>query len=173
MVMRKKMIFLGVLVCFCWAFFSVGQSSVLAALAKADKVVVIKSKRVLMLMKDGEIFKAYKVALGRQPKGHKTRQGDRRTPEGRYVLDSRNPNSRYHLAIHISYPNASDVLSAQQRGVSPGGNIMIHGLPPESKSIGDLHSFLDWTDGCIAVTNSEMEEIWQFVSDGTPIEIRP
>jgi len=144
-----------------------------SAVTKADKVLVIKSKRILLLMKDGEMFRTYKIALGKQPNGPKTRQGDRRTPEGRYVLDSRNPKSKYHLAIHISYPNESDILSAQKRGVSPGGDIMIHGLPPGSGRVGELHSFLDWTDGCIAVTNSEMEEIWQLVADGTPIEIKP
>jgi hypothetical protein len=150
-----------------------GPSIVHPAVAKADKVLVIKNKRILVLLKDGEIFKTYKIALGKQPTGHKVRQGDRRTPEGRYVLDSRNPKSKYHLAIHISYPNESDILNAQKRGVSPGGDIMIHGLPAGSGGVGELHSFLDWTDGCIAVTNSEMEEIWQLVADGTPIEIKP
>jgi murein L,D-transpeptidase YafK len=173
--MRRKTIFIlcilliGAFVGHLW--FRPGIA--LSALPNVDKVLVIKSKRILMLLKDGEIFRTYKVALGKQPTGHKTRQGDRRTPEGRYVLDSRNPKSKYHLAIHISYPNESDVLSAQKRGVSPGGDIMIHGLPPGSGSIGELHSFLNWTDGCIAVTNAEMEEIWQFVPDGTPIEIKP
>ncbi len=166
------MVLFGVLACLAWGFLTL-QESALASLAQADKVIVIKSKRVLMLMRDGEIFRTYKVALGKQPKGHKTRQGDRRTPEGRYVLDSRNSRSKFHLAIHISYPNESDVVSAQKRGVSPGGDIMIHGLPPDSRNVGELHNFLDWTDGCIAVTNAEMEEIWQFVQDGTPIEIRP
>ncbi len=172
MTIQRMMVLLGVLALVAWGFFSLRESAY-ASLEQADKVIVIKSKRVLMLLKDGEIFRTYKVALGKQPKGHKTRQGDRRTPEGRYVLDSRNPRSKYHLAIHISYPNESDIVSAQKRGVSPGGDIMIHGLPPESRSVGELHSFLDWTDGCIAVTNTEMEEIWQFVADGTPIEIKP
>lgn len=173
--MRRKTIFIfcillaGAIIAHLWC----GPGLVFSAVAKADKVVVIKNKRILMLLKDGEIFKTYKVALGKQPTGHKIRQGDRRTPEGRYVLDSRNPRSKYHLAIHISYPNESDILNAQKRGVPPGGDIMIHGLPPGSGGFGELHSFLDWTDGCIAVTNAEMEEIWQFVPDGTSIEIKP
>jgi murein L,D-transpeptidase YafK len=173
--MQRKTVFIGSLLLICafaghlWLKPGIGFSAV----ARADKVLVIKNKRMLLLLKDGEIFRTYKVALGKQPSGHKTMQGDRRTPEGKYVLDSRNPRSKYHLAIHISYPNASDVLSAQKRGVAPGGDIMIHGLPPGSGKVGELHSFLDWTDGCIAVTNTEMEEIWQLVADGTPIEIRP
>ena len=173
--MRRKTVFIcGILIiCAFVAHLWLIPGMVSSAVTKADKVLVIKSKRILLLMKDGEMFRTYKVALGKQPNGPKTRQGDRRTPEGRYVLDSRNPKSKYHLAIHISYPNESDILSAQKRGVSPGGDIMIHGLPPGSGRVGELHSFLDWTDGCIAVTNSEMEEIWQLVADGTPIEIKP
>ncbi len=173
--MQRKTVFIssilliGAMIAHLWFIPGI----VFSAVDKADRVLVIKSKRLLVLLKDGEIFRTYKVALGRQPTGHKTRQGDRRTPEGRYILDSRNPRSKYHLAIHISYPNESDILSARSRGVSPGGDIMIHGLPPASAAVGELQSYLDWTDGCIAVTNAEMEEIWQLVSDGTPIEIRP
>src|SRR5512139_1046321 len=95
---------------------------------KVDKVLVFKSKRVLILLREGEILKTYRIALGRQPKGHKTRAGDNRTPEGSYILDSRNPNSNYHLSIRISYPNETDLQNAQRLGVSPGGDIMIHGL---------------------------------------------
>jgi murein L,D-transpeptidase YafK len=145
----------------------------LASLGKADKVIVIKSRRILMLMKDGEIMKAYKVALGKSPQGRKIKAGDKRTPEGTYVLDSRNPDSKFHLAIHISYPNDSDVQVAQKLGVSPGGDVMIHGLADQFKKIGKQHRFSDWTDGCIAVTNQEIEEIWQLVPDGVPIEIKP
>jgi len=145
-----------------------------ATLGMVDKVVVIKNKRMLMLMKDGEIFKTYRVSLGKRPEGHKIASGDQRTPEGRYVLDSKNPNSKYHLAIHISYPNELDIINAQKRGVSPGGEIMIHGLPPKrSNELKEITGYADWTNGCIAVTNPEIEEIWQFVSAGTPIEIRP
>jgi murein L,D-transpeptidase YafK len=144
-----------------------------AALNKADKVLVVKSKRVLMLLRQGEILKTYRVALGKEPNGHKTKAGDKRTPEGAYRLDARNPDSKFHLAIHISYPNGSDMLNAHKTGVSPGGDVMIHGLPNNLARVGKLHRLSDWTNGCIAVTNSEIEEIWQLVPDGTPIEIKP
>jgi murein L,D-transpeptidase YafK len=154
----------------CWS----GLEYASATLASVDTVVVIKSKRMLMLMRDGEIFKTYRVSLGRRPEGHKIASGDLRTPEGRYILDSKNPNSKYHLAIHISYPNELDIINAQKRGVSPGGEIMIHGLPPKrSNELKEINGYADWTNGCIALTNPEMEEIWQFVATGTPIEIKP
>jgi murein L,D-transpeptidase YafK len=133
----------------------------------------MKSSRLLLVMKKGEILKAYKVALGKQPKGHKTSVGDRKTPEGTYILDSRKSDSKFHKAIHISYPNGKDILNAQKKGVSPGGAIMIHGLPDKLASLDKSHREWDWTDGCIAVTNSEIEEIWRLVPDGTPIEIKP
>lgn len=154
-------------------FFFYAQGNALAALAKADKVVVIKSKRMLMLMKDGEIFKAYRIALGKNPEGRKIKVGDQRTPEGSYVIDSRNAKSKFYLAIHISYPNETDISNAQKLGVSPGGSIMIHGLPNGFARVDKFHRVQDWTDGCIAVTNAEMEEIWEYVPDGTPIEIKP
>lgn len=144
-----------------------------ATTIQIDKVIVIKQQRLLMLMKEGEIFRAYRIALGKKPVGHKEICGDQRTPEGFYVLDSRNPDSRFYKAIHISYPNDNDVMNAQRLGRSPGGDIMIHGLPDNLNHLGPLHRKVDWTNGCIAVTNSEIEEIWQLVPDGTPIEIRP
>jgi murein L,D-transpeptidase YafK len=152
-------------------FFSVREAS--ATLGKADKVVVIKSKRLLMLLKEGDILKIYRVSLGKQPNGHKTKVGDKRTPEGSYVLDSRNVESKFHLALRISYPNESDIRNAEKIGVRPGGDIMIHGLSDKMKKYGKLHRTSDWTDGCIAVTNAEIEEIWRLVPDGTPIEIKP
>ena len=146
----------------------------LAAVIKADKIVVIKSKRVILLMNNGEILKAYRVALGKHPVGRKNKQGDQKTPEGIYIIDSRIPDSKFYLALHISYPNDSDMKNAQKLGLDPGRDIMIHGLPNGlGKKIGKLHRLTDWTDGCIAVTNSEMEEIWQMVPDGTTVEIRP
>lgn len=144
-----------------------------AVLGQADKVLVVKSKRVLVLLSEGEILKTYKIALGGRPVGHKIEKGDQRTPEGTYVLDSRNPHSKYHLSIHISYPNSLDRENAQKRGAEPGGAIMIHGLPDELGNVGKLHRTADWTKGCIAVTNKEIEEIWRLVPDGTPIEIKP
>lgn len=154
---------------FIFSFFLMNDVSARAALPKADKVVVIKCRRLLMLLRDGEIFKTYRISLGKQPRGRKTRSGDNRTPEGSYVLDSRNPKSKYHLSLHISYPNETDILNAHRRGVSPGGGIMIHGLLPGMLA----PVFSDWTSGCIAVSNREIEEIWRFVRDGTPIEIMP
>ncbi len=172
MAIRKSVFCLSVFI-FAFCFFWSGQNSAKASLSKAEKVVVIKSKRLMMLLKDGEIFKTYRVGLGRQPYGHKLRAGDQRTPEGTYVLDSRNPNSKYHLAIHISYPNETDIMNARKRGVSPGGDIMIHGLSHRQGAGVTSSVSSDWTNGCIAVTNSEIEEIWQLVQDGTPIEIKP
>lgn len=141
--------------------------------AKADRVVVVKKDRTLTLFRHGAILKRYKVALGRSPIGPKSRQGDHKTPEGIYALDRRNAHSRFYRAIHISYPNAQDRLRAKKSGVSPGGDIFLHGLPDGFGWLGDTHRLKDWTDGCIAVTNNEMDEIWVAVPDGTVIEIRP
>jgi len=127
----------------------------------------------MTLLGQGQVLKTYKIALGSQPQGHKTQRGDHRTPEGVYTIDSRNRRSTFHLALHISYPNAADRAQARRRGVSPGGAIMIHGLPEAFASLGPLHRLSDWTDGCIAVTNEEIEEIWRLVPLGTPIEILP
>ncbi len=144
-----------------------------AASIKADKVVVIKNKRAMFLLRNGEILRAYRVALGQNPVGHKIKYGDKRTPEGRYYLDAKNPNSSFHLSIRISYPNQSDIDNARRLGVSPGHSIMIHGLSEEMAMLGNLHRYKDWTEGCIAVTNSEMEEIWQLIEEGIPIKIKP
>ena len=173
--MRLQKCLLTFIVCMmiCSLWYMTVPFKASAAFIKADKVVVIKSKRLLMLIKEGEILKAYRVSLGKQPNGHKAKVGDKRTPEGTYILDSRNLDSKFHRAIHISYPNELDILNAQKRGVSPGGDIMIHGLSEKLKDMGKFHITSDWTEGCIAVTNSEIEEIWQLVPDGTPIEIKP
>jgi murein L,D-transpeptidase YafK len=134
---------------------------------RADQIVVNKSRREMLVLRGNVILRQYRIALGREPIGHKQCEGDGRTPEGRYVIDRRNPKSKYHLALHISYPNAEDVARAQSGGVEPGGDIMIHGLKD-----GELREG-DWTQGCIAVTNDEMEEIWGLVPDGTTILIEP
>ena len=173
MMIKKIALALGVFILlggFIYPWFWPGKA---LAVDKADKVLVVKSKRLLFLMRDGEILKIYKVALGKQPEGHKISAGDQKTPEGNYILDSRNPDSKFHLSIHISYPNESDMLRAQKSRASFGGEIMIHGLPHDLESIGKFHRIWDWTDGCIAVTNSEIEEIWRLVPDGTPVEIKP
>ncbi len=139
----------------------------------ADQIVVLKEQRKLLLLKDGSILKEYRIALGGNPIGHKTQEGDSRTPEGRYIIDYRKPDSAYHRALHISYPNDADRAQAGARGVDPGGLIMIHGLPNGRGIVGRWHRVNDWTLGCIAVTNWEIEEIWQTVVDGTPIDIKP
>lgn len=143
---------------------------------RPDRVAVYKAKRKLYLYKGDRILKAYNIALGRNPKGHKQREGDSRTPEGRYILDWRNPDSKYHLAIHISYPNDADRERARKRGESPGGDIMLHGYPDGAfGSIWSRYWFLgkDWTDGCIALPNAAMDQIWKSVRNGTPIDIYP
>jgi murein L,D-transpeptidase YafK len=122
---------------------------------------------------EGQDGKSYKVALGRNPDGAKEKEGDYKTPEGTYTVDSRNTKSSYHLALHISYPNNQDIQRAKQQGVSPGGNIMIHGIRNGFGWFGKFHRCLDWTKGCIAVTNDEIDEIGRLVTDGTPVEIRP
>ena len=140
---------------------------------KADKILVLKSERKLMLLDHGRVVKTYKIALGDHAVGPKVRQGDHRTPEGLYVIERRNEHSHYHRSLHISYPNAEDRARARRLGVSPGGDIFVHGLPNGQGWIGAAHTLHDWTWGCIAVTDQEIEEIWRAVPDGTPIEIRP
>ena len=139
---------------------------------RADKVVVVKSQRLLMLERNGYVVREYPVALGREPVGPKRMRGDGRTPEGWYVLDWRNPNSRFYRSLHVSYPNADDLAESGRLGVDPGGMIMIHGKPNETLT-GDYGLRPDWTEGCIAVSNVAMDEIWNAVEDGTTIEIRP
>lgn len=138
---------------------------------KADRVVVKKAERRLYLMQGEEALRTYEIALGFQPVGHKTREGDGRTPEGRYVLDRRNSRSRFYKALHISYPSSRDRWRAELRGESPGGMILIHGQP--SKKASSTRAEDDWTLGCIAVSNREIDEIWSLTLDGTPIEILP
>ncbi len=139
----------------------------------ADQVVVYKHERRLVLLAHGKELRSYRVALGGEPSGPKIQQGDHRTPEGSYVLDSRNSNSRFYKAFHISYPGPKDVAAARKLGVSPGGDIMLHGLPKAYAWVGKAQTLHDWTDGCIAVSNDEMDEIWKLVPVGTPIEIKP
>ncbi len=144
-----------------------------APLPKADKVVVQKAKRMLTLYANDQKIKSYHVHLGGNPMGHKQQEGDLRTPEGEYTLDWRNPNSSYFLSLHVSYPNKEDITNAKKRGVSPGKNIMIHGQPNWLSWQQYIKLQNDWTEGCIAVLNHEMLEIWEAVDDGTPIIILP
>ncbi len=140
---------------------------------QADRILIEKSKRTLTLMSGNTVLKTYKVALGGQPAGAKQRQGDHKTPEGLYVVDQKNPASIFHRALHLSYPNAQDRENARKLGVSPGGDVEIHGLGAKYGWVGAAHRLTDWTDGCIAVTNEEIDEIWPVVPVGTPVEIRP
>jgi murein L,D-transpeptidase YafK len=139
----------------------------------ADRIIVEKSFHRMTLVRDGSALKIYRIALGRNPVGNKERQGDNRTPEGTYRIDRRNASSRFYRSLHISYPNRTNIEKARRLGVSPGGGIMIHGLPPEIEFDESMHPLADWTAGCVAVTNSEIDEIWRAVPDGTIIEIRP
>ena len=138
-----------------------------------DRVLIEKRSRRLTLISRGEAIKTYKIALGGNPVGPKERQGDNKTPEGTYTIESRNRRSQYHLSLRISYPNAKDKKHAKELGVPPGGDIMIHGIKDDLAWVGGFHTEIDWTKGCIAVTNKEMEEIARLVPNGTPVEIRP
>ncbi|ABQ26346.1 L,D-transpeptidase family protein [Geotalea uraniireducens] len=138
-----------------------------------DKILIEKKERRLMLISKGEVLKTYKIALGGNPNGPKERQGDNKTPEGTYFIDSRNKDSHYHLSLHISYPNERDKKRAKELGVSTGGNIMIHGIKNGFSWVGDFHTEVDWTKGCIAVTDEEIEEIAKLAPNGTIVEIRP
>jgi L,D-peptidoglycan transpeptidase YkuD (ErfK/YbiS/YcfS/YnhG family) len=139
----------------------------------ADKVLIEKQARQLTLIAKGEVIKTYTIALGGNPVGPKEREGDNKTPEGIYFIDSRNGNSGYHLSLHISYPNGLDNMRARELGVRPGGDIMIHGIKNGFSPVGTVHAESDWTQGCIAVTNQEMEEIYKLVPNGTLVEITP
>ena len=139
----------------------------------ADRILVEKKERRLTLFSKGKPLKAYQIALGGNPNGPKERQGDNKTPEGIYRIDSRNKNSQFHLSLHISYPNEKDKKRARELGVSPGGNIMIHGIKNGLSWVGEQHAEIDWTKGCIAVTDEEIEEIDKVVPIGTVVEIRP
>jgi murein L,D-transpeptidase YafK len=140
---------------------------------KADKVLVVKSEKRLYLMKDGKPIASYRATFGANPVGHKERQGDERTPEGHYVLDYKNRNSKFYKSIHISYPNAQDRREARRRGIDPGGDIMIHGQTNGWGWAGPVMQFFPWTDGCVALSDRDMDEVWEAVDPGTPIEIRP
>lgn len=139
----------------------------------ADKILIVKSQRTMTLLSGDKVLRTYKVALGTVPVGPKRVEGDHKTPEGNYVIDSRNPQSRFHMALHISYPSAADRQRADKLHARPGGAIMIHGLAGSFAYLGPLHRQTDWTDGCVAVTNAEIEEIWSLVPVGTKVEIRP
>jgi murein L,D-transpeptidase YafK len=141
--------------------------------AQADLIEVFKNERRMELKQDGRILKSYRVALGFAPQRHKEREGDGRTPEGRYTIDARNPRSAFHLSLRVSYPDAEDVARAAMLGVPPGGDIYIHGLPNGWRRLWTPHPRRDWTTGCVAVTNEEIREIWSLVPTGARVVIHP
>jgi murein L,D-transpeptidase YafK len=166
-----KRIFIVLTSVFCSILFTATHCP--ATILQADKVIVLKNEKRMILMMNGEIVKCYKVALGRGPSGPKTCLGDCKTPEGIYILNHRNGHSRFYRSIHVTYPNRTDIVNARKNGYKPGGDIMIHGLPDGFEELNEAHAEVNWTKGCIAVSNNEMDEIWRLVPDGTPIVIVP
>jgi murein L,D-transpeptidase YafK len=158
---------------FALYFYAHHNWHLLPAGTKIDRIVVEKSARNLFIFRDGKRIKSYRIALGRNPAGAKQEEGDMKTPEGTYKIDSRNAQSSFHLALHVSYPSDEDNRRAAVRGVSAGSDIMIHGIHNGRGWIGAFHRWKDWTAGCIALTDEEIEELWQVIPDGTTIEIRP
>jgi murein L,D-transpeptidase YafK len=161
------------LVCAVCAFGGIRPDSSTQKPEKADSILILKKDHVMQLLTGGKVIRTYKVALGRGGLAPKQREGDARTPEGHYVIDAKYEHSAYHKAFHVSYPNAEDRKRAARQGVAPGGAIMIHGLPNGKGWVGVGHRLYDWTLGCIAVTDQEIDEIWVLVPLGTPVEIRP
>ncbi len=158
----------------CLTFASLTQANAAPSLeGKVDKVLVLKSERKLLLLNKGNVLKSYRVSLGKRPTGPKLAEGDNRTPEGFYWIDWRKTSNNYNLSMHISYPNARDVTKAREKGLPAGGMIMIHGTPLDDEYPEWYFSTLDWTNGCIAMNNTDMREVWSVVKDGTLIEIRP
>lgn len=151
----------------------VAQPSGASAFATADRIVVKKGERKLYLLRSQQVIAAYPVRLGLNPYGHKEREGDFRTPEGTYYLSRRNPRSEFFLSLEVSYPNDSDRARARRQGVPPGGSIMIHGQPNVLRKSPEYYARNDWTNGCIAVSNADMVDIWLRTGVGTPVEIRP
>jgi murein L,D-transpeptidase YafK len=143
------------------------------AFEQADRVVVVKHERLMYLYRGDRVVAQYPVKLGLNPYGHKQQEGDFRTPEGKYQLTRRNPQSDFFLSIQVSYPNQEDAAWAKENGWKPGGLIMIHGQPNEPKRSPEFYATRDWTDGCIALSNSDMVDVWMRTVPGIPIEIRP
>lgn len=172
--LKHKLIFIGIIFGIIVGIFFLGkQASHPQTLPTIDFILIEKGKRRLSAYHQGQLIKTYTVALGFLPQGHKEREGDGKTPEGVYTISSKNPKSQFHLALKISYPNKSDTINAQKQGYSPGGNILIHGVNKHFSWLGKLHAIKDWTLGCIAVTNEEIEEIYASTPVGTKVEIKP
>jgi murein L,D-transpeptidase YafK len=166
---------ISVLCLFAYDFLKLGRVPPALKLAdeRADLIRIDKAARRMDVLRGDRVLKTYRISLGGNPAGDKVMEGDRRTPEGLYRLDFRNAASRFHLALRISYPDATDRADAERLGAKPGGDIMIHGIRNGLGFAGGLHHLFDWTDGCIAVTNDEIEEIWQIADVGTAVDIRP
>jgi murein L,D-transpeptidase YafK len=150
-----------------------GTAGLSATIPVADQIIVRKGERRLYLMRHGTVLRSYRVALGLVPQGPKERAGDFRTPEGHYQLTRRNSRSDYFLSIQVSYPNDQDLRRAHHQHVDPGGAIMLHGLPNNLRHPPEYYAKSDWTDGCIAMSDSDMVELWMMTQDNTPIEILP
>ncbi|MBS1774484.1 MAG: L,D-transpeptidase family protein [Bacteroidetes bacterium] len=161
------------LLIFTAVFLSCKGETSLSPTAVIDSIVVKKDTRMMYVFEHGKLLKTYRIALGLEPKGRKHIQGDMRTPEGLYRINNKNPFSDYHKNLGISYPNAADKANATKLGKSPGGDVKIHGLPKGQGYIGSAHRLKDWTHGCIAITNEEIDELYSHVSVGIPINILP
>lgn len=163
--------------CISWLFSAAGTAETPSGNPSkptiADSVLVVKSERRLYLLADGEAFADYPATFGADPAGHKQREGDERTPEGHYLLDWKNAHSAFYKSIHVDYPNRQDTAAAAARGEDPGGLIMIHGQRNGYGWLSPLTRFFNWTDGCIALNDTDMEEVWLSIRENTPIEIRP
>lgn len=171
----KPLALVGILLCAVLGASATAAEpqAALPLLERADSILVFKSQRKLQLLKAGRVLRTFAISLGLVPVGHKQREGDFRTPEGRYFIEAKNADSDYFLSLKVSYPNDTDRARARAEGVDPGGQIMIHGLPNEPKYDLRRYQGWDWTDGCIAVSNSDMIDIWLMTGESTPIEIRP
>jgi murein L,D-transpeptidase YafK len=172
--MKKIWILLTlVVVLIVFSYYNLRLENPLPANTVIDKLVINKSKRELQAYSNGKLLKTYTVSLGGNPVGHKEYEGDSKTPEGRYIINDKNPNSGYHKNLGVSYPNEKDIAYAKSIGKSAGGDIKIHGLRNYKWFIGKIHRQWDWTAGCIAVTDQEIDELYRFVKVGIPIEINP
>jgi murein L,D-transpeptidase YafK len=170
---KGKLLWFSSILALAWVCVDTTSRIAAQSTTSVDRIVIEKGKRTLTLMDGAKIVKTYRVALGGQPVGAKDRQGDHKTPEGIYAVDAKKANSQFYKALHLSYPNQADRANARKLGISPGGDVEIHGLGAKWGWIGEKHRLTDWTDGCVAVTNEEIDEIYPQVRVGTPVEIRP
>ena len=172
--MKKSKLILGLLlITIALAVYSIYPENRLTPGTEINKIVVLKAKRQMLVYSRGILLKSYQVSLGAESIGHKEFQGDKKTPEGIYYINDKNPNSGWHKNLGVSYPNKIDQLHAKKTGKSAGGDIKIHGMNKNTAFLGKFHRWFDWTLGCIAVTNEEIDELYQAVKIGTPIEIKP